>query len=80
MPLARPRFPLFLLELEGLELERPAVLAHVTNGLVRDAAWDLCLDFEGDLDLRAELAGQVLDHFLGERAGVAYQAQSIDLY
>ena len=61
----------FFLEAVGGEAEGAAVLGDGADEVVRGAVRDGGVDFEGDLDVGAEEAGDVLDDDLGDVAGLA---------
>jgi hypothetical protein len=62
---------LLLLEAESGEFQGPAIFGNGTDDILRSAGFDLGLDFEGDLDRRADQPGEMGDDLVGDAPGVA---------
>jgi len=69
---------LLLLEPLAHELQRPAVLGHRSDDLIRGSTRKHDLDLERDRDLRAHLPGQMRDHLVSDAAGVAADARGVE--
>jgi hypothetical protein len=59
------------------EPQRPAVLGHDSDDVVRHASRHLGLYLEHDLHVCSDQACQVGDHLLGDSAGVAADAGGV---
>ena len=69
---------LLLLEPLARELQRPAVLGDRPHDVIRRAGGDLGLDLERHRHLRADQAGQMRDHLVGDAAGVAADTGGVE--
>src|SRR6266536_1931411 len=69
---------LLLFELVTSEVEGAGVLGNRADGGIREAVAVGGADLDGDLDVGAHQAGQVLDDLLGEPPEVAVQAGRVE--
>jgi hypothetical protein len=66
------------LELEALELQRPAVLADGAYHVIRRAVREVRLNLQMDFDLRAREGGEMLDDLLRNLPGVPADPRGIE--